>query len=849
MPPAKSSLKTYKEKRDFTLTAEPKGQAKAGKAGKDLSFVIQKHDATRLHFDFRLELDGVLKSWAVTRGPSLDPSEKRLAVRTEDHPIEYGTFEGTIPKGQYGGGTVMMWDRGTWTPENEPHQGLKDGKLGFTLHGTRLKGSFALVRMKPREGDGKRENWLLIKHKDETASTTLDPVAKYDRSVTTRRGMEAIAKSDKVWQSNRSGEDDESSAKPKRARKATPVKKKSRIKPGTRQPPFIEPQLAYLRDAPPSGDVWVHELKLDGYRLLASLAGDRVTLYTRTGQDWTHKFGRLEQDFAALDVSALIDGEAVVFQTSGRSDFSLLQKAISEGDREAFRFVAFDLLFENGNDLRSLSLEERKERLKDLLARSPNTAIGYSDHLTGDGPHILGEACKLGAEGLVSKDRTAPYASRRSQTWIKSKCLGRDEFVIGGYRPSDKKARSFASLLVGIFTKNGLEYRGRVGTGFDDALLEDLGRKLKARRIPKSPFVDVPRDILRQALWVKPELVAEIAYSERTADGFLRHPAFVGLREDKPAKEVTGSDRKMSVKDDEIEVGGVRLTHPDKVLFPDQGITKLELAEYLKSVSKAMLPYLANHPVSLVRCPDGAEGKCFFQKHRSAGMPDGFENIKITEKDGDVAEYLQITKETGLMGAAQIGALELHVWGSRGDDLEHPDRIVFDLDPAEDVDFAAVKTAAGDLRDLLEAAGLKSFPLLSGGKGVHIVVPLGRKNDWPEVKGFSEAIARGLAAREPARFLAVASKAKRPGKIFIDWLRNERGATAITPYSVRARKGAPVAIPVSWDELAKFKSANAFTMETAAKRVATQKRDPWEGYKTRQSISAKTLAAAQSAAD
>lgn len=508
------TLATYHRKRDFKTTPEPRGRV-GRRAGH--SFVIQKHDATRLHFDFRLELDGVLKSWAITKGPSLDPEEKRLAVRVEDHPLDYGGFEGTIPEGQYGGGTVMLWDEGTWEPEGDPHEGLRKGKLSFILYGKRLKGGFALVRMRKDRTGGKRENWLLIKQRDDEADAKLDPIETWQTSVRTKRSMAGIAG---------------------KAKRKTGGGREMPL------PPFIAPQLAYLKDQPPEGKQWIHEIKYDGYRIVAAVAGDEVHLYTRSGQDWTRKFASVAKALRKLKTQALIDGEVVVFGAHGRTSFSALQQALSEGDDAALHYIVFDLLMRDGEDLRRLPLSERKRRLKTLFGRMA-APLSYGDHITGDSDKVLREACRLGVEGLVSKDRTSPYVSHRAPTWIKSKCLGRSEFVIGGYRPSDKKGRSFASLLVGEYDKGGhLHYRGRVGTGYDEAILRSLGAKLKAREIEKSPFIEVPRAIRGRARWAKPDLVAEIAFTERTRDGILRHPVFLGLRTDKRARDVTGADRK-----------------------------------------------------------------------------------------------------------------------------------------------------------------------------------------------------------------------------------------------------------------------------------------------------------------
>lgn len=513
---AQDSLGAYHRKRDFTATPEPRGRI-ARRKGR--SFVIQKHDASRLHFDFRLELDGVLKSWAVTKGPSLDPEEKRLAVRVEDHPLDYGGFEGTIPQGQYGGGTVMLWDEGEWEPEGDPHEGLRKGKLSFILRGERLTGGFTLVRMRQARTEGKkRENWLLIKQRDKAADAKRDPVTAWQTSVRTKRSMAGIA------------------GKAKRKAGAT------KTAPALPLPTFIPPQLAFLKEHPPAGRHWIHEIKYDGYRILAAVAGDEVRLYTRSGKDWTAKFTSIARALRKRKMQALIDGEVVVFGKGGRTSFSALQQALSEGDDAALHYVVFDLLILNGEDLRQQPLSARKKKLKMLLGKAA-APLSYGDHITGDSDKVLREACRLGIEGLVSKDTKSSYVSHRAHSWIKSKCLGRSEFVIGGYRPSDKPGRGFASLLVGEFGKAGLLYRGRVGTGYDDAILRTLGAKLKAREVKKPPFLEVPHAIRSRARWVKPDLVAEIAFTERTRDGILRHPVFLGLREDKRARDVTGADR------------------------------------------------------------------------------------------------------------------------------------------------------------------------------------------------------------------------------------------------------------------------------------------------------------------
>jgi bifunctional non-homologous end joining protein LigD len=797
-------LKTYQEKRDFTRTVEPKGKV-AGKGAlpaHELRFVIQKHDARRLHFDFRLELDGVLKSWAVTRGPSLDPADKRLAVRTEDHPFDYGDFEGTIPKGQYGGGTVMLWDEGTWRPRGDPHAGLKTGMLKFDLDGARLKGGFALVRLRA-DAKGKRENWLLVKERDPYAARSTDPVQRWTKSVATGRDLAEIA-----------------SAAPE-----------SRPPAQGKPPKFVAPQLATLVASPPAGNEWLHEIKYDGYRAIAAVGGGRARIFTRSGQDWSDKFAQIARALQGLDVqSALLDGEIVALDKNGRSSFGALQQSLKEGTAP-LTYVIFDLLELNGRDLRAEPQIRRKEILQRLLKKPP-AGVRYSDHVVGHGEEVFAKACRMGLEGLVSKRADKPYVSRRTKSWLKIKCGGNDEFVIGGYRRSSKKGRPFASLLLGEYEGKDLHYRGRVGTGFDEKDLADLAARLARLERKTSPFVDAGREIGRDARWVAPQLVAQIAYTEMTRDGRLRHPSFLGLRGDKPAKHVhlqTVAEM-AKTKTSDATKAGVKLTSPGKVLFPEAEITKEQLAEYLLSVADRMLPHVKGRPLSLVRCPDGAGNECFFQKHTMQGMPSALKTVPIKESDGKTAKYLMIDSDAGLVAAAQIGGLEIHIWGAHAKTIAHPDRLVFDLDPDEGLTFADVRDAARDVRKLMQTARLESFALVTGGKGIHVVVPLDGSQGWDEVKAFAKGVATKLAQNEPQRFTATMSKAKRKGRIFIDWLRNERGSTAIAPYSPRAKGDASVATPVSWSELPRIERANAFTIPTVKRRMSQQRSDPWAGY-------------------
>ena len=843
-------LKTYREKRDFSRTPEPAPQAKR-KAGRKLGYLIQKHAARRLHYDFRLEHDGALLSWAVPKGPSYDTADKRLAVRTEDHPIEYGKFEGTIPEGEYGAGTVMLWDTGTWQPDGDVDDGLAKGKLAFRLFGKRLQGKWALVRLRASKRDKGRENWLLIKERDELARAEKRPVVEREkRSVKSNRTMEEIARGRKVWHSHaaESKRTSETPATPPRRSRAK-AKKKNKAGEGVaaRLPAFIAPQLATLIDAPPQGRDWLHEIKYDGYRAIAAVAGGRAKIYTRNGLDWTDRFAPLVDPLTNLPCEhALFDGEIAIADREGHTNFSALQIALKE-DGGGFGYYLFDLLALDGQDLRKRPLVERKDLLKKLLNGVPKQGpLLYSDHIEGDGARAFGHACDLKLEGIVSKQANAPYRSGRTKSWLKSKCGMEQEFVVIGWSPSDKVGRPFSSILLGVNEDGELRYAGRVGSGFNDELLDDLAAQFK-RHARKTPAArGVPPSIARRARFLDPQLVAEIAMRGWTGDGLVRQGSFKGLRADKPAREIVreapmgrkkvtkSKAKKAKVKnaqpthisgDGSIDIEGVRITHPDRVLYPGQGITKRQLIEYYLKVADRMLPHIVGRPISLVRCPRGAEKDCFFQKHASPGWPDDFRKIRIREKSG-TDDYLYIENKAGLVAAVQMGVLELHLWCAKIGDVERPDRVIFDLDPDEAVSFAEVKTAANELRKRLVGLGLKSFPLATGGKGIHVVVPLKPGHSWDEHRNFAEAIARLMAEEEPDRFVATMSKAKRRGKIFVDYLRNQRGATAIAPFSSRARIGAPVAWPISWKQLAALKDAQpAHIDEFSMSRI-----DPWKGY-------------------
>ncbi len=807
-------LDVYNEKRDFRSTPEPMGKLKRSAGA---TYIIQKHAARRLHYDFRLELDGVLLSWAVTKGPSRDPSVKRLAVRTEDHPVSYAEFEGVIPDG-YGAGTVMLWDRGTWKPRGDPREGLKNGQLKFELEGERLKGGFALIRLK-RSGE-KRENWLLIKERDDFAVDDGDPTDLWKVSVKSGKPLEEIAKG----------------KKPKKKREGRRSKPAGTTKAKLSQPKFTSPQLATLADAPPEGDGWLHEVKFDGYRIIAAIRNGKARLYTRNRKDWSHKYPGVVETLETLGIeNAVLDGELVALDEDGRPDFSLMSAA-PDDPSIPLNYYVFDLINLDGADMIGLPLIERKSSLQALLEDAPETLI-YTDHIEGGGDQVIAAACRMNLEGVISKRADAPYRSGRNRDWIKSKCIGNDEFLICGYRKSDKRGRPFASLLLGEYEDGALMYRGRVGTGFDEKAFDDLQQKFASRQRKTSPFDGTPPDARDAAVWLRPDLIAQVAYIERTKDGRLRHPSYLGLRKDKDAADMKRDAQDSKADRQTDTIANVNLSSPDKVLWPDQGVTKRALAEYLTEHAQYILSHLKDRPVSLVRCPQGRQQKCFFQRHHNASSPDELGSVDIREKDGETSPYLVIDSETGLAAAAQIGALELHVWGSRRDMIERPERLVMDLDPDEALGFDAVRDAAFEVRDILAALGLQSFPLLTGGKGVHVIAPLLRRNSWDEVKAFTRGVANKLAAAAPDKYIAQASKQKRKGRIFIDWLRNERGATAIAPYSTRARSGCPIATPVSWRELKEVDTAAAYTIETITRRLASLKSDPWDEYdQLRQSV-------------
>ena len=802
--PKRSALdiETYNRKRDFAKTKEPKGRKLKGKGD---SFVVQKHAATRLHWDFRLELDGVLKSWAVPKGPSLDPDEKRLAMHVEDHPLDYGSFEGTIPKGEYGGGTVMLWDKGRWIPhpDKDPRKTIEEGHLHFTLEGERMKGEWVLFRLNPRPGE-RGEPWMLKKVTDEYADPDNGDELVDDcvTSVTTGRTMAEIAAGEDVWHSKKTGG---RSGRAKRKASAAP-------------PPFEPPQLATLVDEVPTGTGWLYEYKYDGYRLELAVGDGVATAWTRHGKDWSDKFKALVKAAARLPAGCLIDGEAVAIDDNGKPSFQLLQSTLKEQRGANLVFYAFDLLTDRGEDIRRLPNIERKERLAALL-KGVHPPILFGDHVIGRGEELFREICKQGGEGLVAKRSGAAYSGTRSRNWLKVKCVQRQEFVIVGWSESDKR-RGFRSLLLAAREHRKLTYVGKVGTGFNARLIEDLMERMEPLAVDKAP-VEVPRADRKGAHWLKPKLVAEIAFSEFTDDGILRHPSFIALREDKPASQIVREMPKHLTKSEKkgqratAEDFGIEISSAERVIFPKDGVTKGDLANYYATIEPLIMVDAARRPMTLIRFPQGTAEKGFFQKHDTGSFGPDVKHIPIKEKDGKTEDYLYFDDIKGLLACVQMGTIEFHGWGSRLPKVEYPDRLVFDLDPDVGLDFGNVKEAAVLLRQLLQGLELESFPLLSGGKGIHVVVPLDASEDWPVVKDFAERFSRAIAEAEPTMFTANIRKEQRKGRIFLDWLRNQRGATAVMPYSARGREGAPVAAPVTWDELDKYDSGHHFSIRDA----------------------------------
>jgi bifunctional non-homologous end joining protein LigD len=818
------ALREYQRKRDFERTPEPRGKVKARKSGAGGRFVIQKHAATRLHYDFRLELDGVLKSWAVPKGPSLDPKERRLAVEVEDHPLEYGSFEGVIPKGEYGGGTVVLWDDGRWKPDGDAHAGLREGKLKFELRGEKLQGHWMLVRIHEKAGesrDGGKPNWLLIKENDPEARPLAegDVLEERPESVSSGRTLEEVAdQRDRVWSS----------------------KKKEKKGKKTRKGEALEipaPQLATLVTEPPQGEGWFHEMKLDGYRILAHWDGEEARLVTRNGLDWTARFPSVAQALGKLDRPALLDGEVVALTPEGIPSFQALQNVLQADHKlrkaSTLVYYVFDLLYLDEEDWRSKPLRERKEALADLL---PDSAVlKFSDHLEGRGEEFFRSACKMGLEGVISKRAASRYHSGRNRDWLKIKCSRRQEAIVGGFTEPSGTRSDLGALLLGVMENGKLRYAGKVGTGFNAATLRELRGRLDRLERKTSPFDPAPRraEVGGKAHWVEPKLVAEVRFAEWTEDGRMRQAAFQGLREDKSSREVS---REVAAappppKSSSEAPSGITLTHPDRVLYPEQGITKLDLARYYEAVAEWILPHVAGRPLTLVRCPEGQAKQCFYQKHPLQQAKPPLHTVPIREDDGGEEPYLYIEDLPGLITVVQLGVLELHPWGSRVKDVEKPDRLIFDLDPDPKIPWAKLVAAAREVHDGLQELGLESWVKTTGGKGLHVCVPLTGDLTWDDLRAFARAFAEVMVQRSPERYLSKASKAARAGKIFVDWLRNGRGATAVAAYSTRAREGATVATPLTWDELGRAKPAK-FTVETIPQRLKKLKSDPWEEFFT-----------------
>lgn len=819
-------LKKYQQKRDFKATPEPKGALKKSPT-KQLLYVIQKHAASHLHYDFRLELDGVLKSWAVPKGPCLDPTVKRLAVQVEDHPYQYGSFEGIIPKGQYGGGTVMLWDEGTWLPEDEnTRAALKKGDLTFELKGKKLKGRWKLIQNKKIP-----KNWLLIKLKDKYAK----PLAEYDvelkkpKSVVSNKTIDQLTISyQKVWA--RQGEKKVASTK---------NNNKSAIKwefPKNKIPEEISPELATLVDKPPTGGHWIHEIKFDGYRLIIIKANNKTKIFTRNKNDWTTKFPTIVKAIKVLPVNNIIlDGEVVVLDNRNKSNFQLLQNSLKEHHSRPFIFYAFDILYYDSHELTRLPLLERKLLLQKILKTKKSNILRYSDHVIGKGKEMFAIACKLGLEGIISKNSQSKYLQKRTKDWLKVKCIKRQEFIIVGFTPPGGQRKYFGSLLLATYNKDKkLIYNGNVGTGFTDSSLKSLHQLLKKNISEKMPLSKRP-PASSEVTWVKPVLVAEVEFSEWTQDNHLRHPSFKGMRSDKPAKNIV-KEQEVSVKAAIKKSATLKISHPDKILYPEDEVTKADLIEYYEYIQNWMLPYVKNRLLTLVRCPHDYK-KCFYQKHLTNEIPVGLYTKDVEDKANDHEDYLYLKALPGLVSLVQLGVLEIHPWGSTIKSIEKPDMLIFDLDPASEVKWKEVVKAAKLIKQQLAAINLLSFVKSTGGKGLHVVVPIKPQYDWDTIKNFSHSFVNYLVQQNPEEYVSTISKKSRQGKIFIDYLRNQRGATAVAPYSTRAREGAPIATPLAWDELTNNIKDTSFNIKNIRKRMESLKQDPWaEFYNIKQKL-------------
>ena len=879
-------LARYREMRDFSISSEPSGKSgptKSRSRSQALPFVVQKHAASHLHYDFRLGWNGVLKSWAVTKGPSYVVADKRLAVEVEDHPMEYGGFEGIIPKGQYGGGTVMVWDQGSWEPQpisSNVDEALRSGSLKFILHGEKLKGKWALIRMGGKAANERKPNWLLIKEHDDFERTSDEPAVTEaePNSVVTGRDLDQIANSqDHVWNSKDTAKgkawyrnDSVPSAAKDAIKRSAPAKPSysprltAILRDASEEtlPTFISPELAQPASNPAKAAGWVHELKLDGYRIQIRKDEARVRLLTRTGLDWTHRMRPIAQQMKDIPAaSAILDGEVVVLGEDGLSSFADLQAAFQEGARKPLTYFAFDLLHLDGHNLRGLPLVDRKAILAQLL-KDIDGDVRFSEHLEADGERVLRKACELGAEGIISKRAASPYVSGRGGDWIKLKCLQEQEFVVGGFTEPSNRSHGVGALLLGYYNAGKLVYAGRTGTGFTEKMHKLLRDQLDELRQTRTPFDNPPAEARTGAIWVKPRLVAQVNFANWTADGVVRHAAFKGLREDISAREVGREEpaestvptkprtTKRASHAESPEVVGeesratsskkvtkpasehapIRLTHPDKILDARSQLTKQQLADYYWAIAPYMLPYVAERPLSLVRCPEGTGHPCFFQKHVNHALPPGLKSVDVPDKKtGKVEAYITLFTPEALAGLAQMGVLEIHPWGSKNNDLEHPDLIIFDLDPDEEISWRTLADSAAEVRSYLVDLGLKSFLKSTGGKGLHIVIPIEPKHDWTAIKQFAHSFALAIEQQRPNLYISKMSKAARKGRIFVDYLRNERGSTAVAPYSPRARSGTAVALPLSWTDL-KLPKRPIFQVANFDDWKHLLSRNPWKDF-------------------
>ncbi|OFA08359.1 DNA ligase D [Duganella phyllosphaerae] len=844
-----ASLKTYKSKRDFTITPEPAEGGAEG--GEHLAFVIQKHWASRLHYDFRIELDGVMMSWAVPKGPSYDTHDKRMAVHVEDHPISYNDFEGTIPAKHYGAGKVIIWDKGSWQPHGDPRQGLAAGNLKFTLHGHKLRGRWVLVRMR---GKGeKQEPWLLIKEKDDyarpaTEFSVIDEMPDSVKALPMPDGAGKLTKAAakaadtaKATGGARAAKAGRSTGAAKGAKPAEKTTTAKAAKPAkVALPEKLSPQLATLVDGPPPDpENWLFEIKFDGYRILARVDGKDIRLITRNGNDWTHKLQPLQKALASMKLPpGWYDGEIVVHNEEGRPDFGLLQNAFDANSPGEMVYFIFDAPFLNGRDLRDTPLEERRAQLEAVLDKRPNDTVRYSAALAAAPEDMIAAACSMGLEGIIGKRRDASYAARRNSSWIKLKCGQRQEFVIGGYTDPQGARSSFGSLLLGTYDADGtLRYAGNVGSGFNGASLRDLKAKMDKLATGKSPFAP-SRDIDRKAHWLKPTLVAEVAFGEWTSAGSIRHSVFKGLRKDKKATSIVRElpahlKEEKSVKESEPLLAGklppsFKVTNPDRVIDKQSGATKIDLVRYYALVGALMLPHLKGRPVSLVRAPAGVGGELFFQKHADTDKMDGVKNLKQS-LDPEHAPMLEVSTQKGLLSAAQWNVVELHTQNANAATYEKPNRMVFDLDPGKGVEWKQVQEAAMLMKAFLDQLGLPAFLKTSGGKGLHVVVPIKPGYGWDDVKAFSQAIVAHMAHNIPERFVLKSGPSNRVGKIFIDYLRNGRGATTACAWSARSRLGLGISVPVSWEELGELHGGDHWTVATVHTRLDVGN-TPWDGY-------------------